>query len=272
MLKKNSRKNLNKNVLLRIFSGKNGAVEISAEEIIGGLLGVMAILGIAYVIFLLVGIATKSRDYEQSLASFESLGNKIGSLIESYDYSNTNFVYFLGKGYSIAGFSYKDLDGSSGAMKCDNHPLTQTRKKAESQCGKSCICMYKNSDFDDEKQIPSPIRCRSFDKNVIFIAPFEQQEFCGEQTVFNPLNRDRAYYDAGGKTPIYKYLIYKGDKTKNMYLDKYQTLPEQGDELFIFMAEFNSEPNDPIYKRKQFMDDNYNKAIPVGLQRTDAGR
>src|SRR3989344_1061190 len=139
MLKKNSRKNLNKNVLLRIFSGKNGAVEISAEEIIGGLLGVMAILGIAYIIFLLVGIVTKNRDYDQSLASFESLGNKIGSTIEDNDYANAEFAYFLGKGYSIVGFSYKELENNE-VMTCNKHPLTQTRKKAESQCGKSCIC------------------------------------------------------------------------------------------------------------------------------------
>ena len=53
-----------------------------------------------------------------------------------------------------------------------------------------------------------------------------------------------------------------------MYLDKYHTLPEQGDEIFIFMAEFSSEPDNPIHKRKLFMDENYNKVVPVGLQKT----
>ncbi|MBS3101011.1 hypothetical protein J4204_02675 [Candidatus Woesearchaeota archaeon] len=236
---------------------KKGDIEISLTELIGALL--FAVIG--FLIFVsigkLSGIFISGKDYESTIKSFELLGKKIDDLIKDRNYANANILYFLDPQYILVGFNYKDtviqMRTCDGTI-CKGEYLKKSREKIGSLCNGACLCIYKKKtchSFDDDIQVP--LQCKNFDKNVVFLAPSEQKDvFCSVEAGWNP-KAYPDYYQAGGG---YRFLISYGFNTKEIYMDKYQA-PDGN--VFIFIAEYKNQPEDQIYKRKNFMEEIYNK-------------
>ena len=247
---------------------KKGDVSISMNELIGAFLALIIILGIVYLTVKLTNIINhKGNDYQSTVSNFDLLGERIEKLLQDKNYANRDFVYFLHNDYVLIGYSHTQTElrkTEAENLRCGRNFLLNTRKIAESQCGKSCICLYKYSKFDNENTIPAPIKCKSFDKNIIFLAP-DSSEFCSVQTIINPLNVDKAYPTIPG---VYKDLALNGFGTAHIYIDKYSLLPEQGDETFIFAGMYSEDNKNPVYQRKLYMDEQYKNGIPVsGISR-----
>lgn len=233
-----------------ILKNKRGTIKITLEELIGALLFVIVGYLIYIVVVKLTGIVLPGKSYESTVKSFELLTNRISQLTKDKNFANTNFLYFIDKNFILVGFNYKD---PSIVMKsCDGESLINTRKKIGSLCQGACLCIYKNTwrkNFDEDLQ--NPLECKDFDKNMVFLTPSEQKDtFCSTSTGWNP----KAYLDYYQLGEGYKFLILKGFNTKEIYLDKYES---SDGNIFIFLAEFKNDMNDPIYKRKLFMEENY---------------
>ena len=228
-----------------LYKNKKGDIGISLSELIGALLGVIIISVIFYVGLKLSGIFLSNKDYESTIKSFELLGERVDELVKDKNYANTNLLYFLDKSYILVGFNYKDPSIQIETCKKD---------KIISLCDKACLCIYKDdswigSDFDNSV----PLQCKNFDKNIVFLAPSEQKKiFCGIETGWNP-NVYSDYYHTGGG---YMFLVLYGFDTKEIYLDKYESADGN---IFIFLAEYKDDPNDPIYKRKTLIEEKYEK-------------
>ena len=93
-----------------------------------------------------------------------------------------------------------------------------------------------------------------FDENIVFLAPSDQENFCSIPTGWHP----QAFSDYYQGSEDYKFLILNGFNTKDLYLDKYES--PDGD-IFIFLAEDNHDPDDPITIRKIFMEEKYENEI-----------
>lgn len=240
------------------YKNKNGQIKISLTELLGAILAVAFIALIVYVGLRLSGILISSKDYRSSAISFELLGERIDKLIDGKNYANTNMLYFLDPNFILVGFNYKDPSVpiktcEKGFIFKDAESLVESRRKIGSLCEGACLCLYKDTngdDFDDEQQLP--LDCKSFDENVVFLAPAEQDVFCGSEIGWYP-KAYKDYYQTGN----YKFLIAYGFNTKEIYIDRYKS---EDDNVFIFIAEYKDDPNDPIYKRKRFMEERYEKA------------
>lgn len=247
---------------LFFYKNKKG-IEISLSELMMALLAVAIILILFYVGGKLISIFVSEKDYDSTIASFDLLGERVDSLIEDKNYANTNFLYYLKAtkliptpdyGYILVGFNYKD---SSVQIKtCKDEPLLESRKKISGLCDKACLCIYKDTvgdDFDENYDGPPvPLKCKSFDKNIVFLAPFEQENFCSVKSGWHP----EAYSDYYQADKSYKFLILKGFNTKEIYLDKYES---KDGNIFIFLAEYKDDTKDSVYQRKWFMEDKYGK-------------
>ncbi len=235
---------------------KKGAIEISLTELMGAVLAVIIILVIAYVGFRLAGILFIDKDYDSTITSFEVLGERIDSLIEDENYANTNLIYFLDSDYILVGYNYEDTvemeSCEKGLIFKDRESLEGTKRRLGGMCDKGCLCIYKDTtlkDFDDDYGGPSmALKCKTFDKNVVFLAPTEQDIVCSSETGWHP-----DYYLSDKN---YKFLILEGFNTKELYLDKYED--EEGN-VFIFMAEYKDDSGDSVYKRREFVEGEYNR-------------
>jgi len=245
----------------RFFCKNKKGFRVSLEELGMMLLGIAVALLIFFVAGKLINMFTSQKEFDSTIASFELLGERIDEIINDKNYANTNLLYYLKKdiylrdnGYILVGFNYKD--SFNQIETCDNEPLTESKKKISSVCGKSCICIYENTageDFDKDKEgFLVPIApCISFDKNIVFLASFQQESFCSKETGWKPQDAYDDYYQ-GEKS--YKFLILRGFNTKEVYLDKYES---KNGEIFIYMAEYKDDEKDPVYQRKQCMEKMY---------------
>ena len=241
---------------LPLCRNKKGVLEISWTELIGALLALLVITGVGYVALRLTGIVLPKKDYDSTIKSFDILGKKIDSLVKDKNYANTELLYFLDPSYILVGFDYKDA--STQMKTCDGtffkgEELMDSRKALGGLCEGACLCVYKNTKANNfDKDLQTPLKCKTFEKNVVFIAPAEQKDiFCSIGSGWNPQSYVN-YYPFGS----YQFLIMYGANTKNLYIDKYE--PKDGN-IFIFLAQYNNDKNDPIYKRKLFMEENYEK-------------
>lgn len=240
------------------YKNKNGQIKISLTELLGAILAVAFIALIVYVGLRLSGILISSKDYKSSAKSFELLSERIDELIDDKNYATTNMLYFLDPNFILVGFNYKDPSVpiktcEKGFIFKNPESLVESRKKIGSLCDGACLCLYKDTtgdDFDGEQQLP--LDCKSFDEKVVFLAPADQDVFCGSESGWYP-KAYSGYYQAGS----YKFLIAYGFNTKEIYIDKYKS--EDGN-IFIFLAEYKDDPNDQAYKRKSFMEERYERA------------
>ncbi|MDP3766229.1 MAG: hypothetical protein Q8R04_06985 [Nanoarchaeota archaeon] len=228
---------------------KKAVVHTILIQLIGAILFVVIGGAILIILLKLSGIFLSGKDYESTIKSFNLLGGKIDDLVKDRNYVNANLLYFLDKNYILVGYNYKDP--SIQMQSCNNEMLTESRKKIRGICDKACLCIYKDNtlsnDFDGDIV---PLQCKSFDKNIVFLAPSNQQSFCSVQTGWNP-NAYPNYYQADQK---YKFLILYGFNTKEIYIDKYES---SDGNIFVFLAEYKSE--EPLVQRKKFMEDRYGK-------------
>ena len=246
----------------RFFYKNKKGFQISLTELMMALIAIVVAGLIFFVAGKLIGMFTSQKDFDSTIASFELLGERIDYILNDKNYANTNLLYYLKEdvylrdnGYILVGFNFKD--SFNQIETCDDHePLTESKKEISSVCGKSCICIYENTagkDFDKDKngfQVPiAP--CISFDKNIVFLAPSQQESFCSIKTGWKPQDAYSDYYQ-GEKS--YKFLILKGFNTKEVYLDKYES---KNGEIFIYMAEYKDDEKDPVYKRKQCVEKMY---------------
>lgn len=238
----------------RNFYKNKKAIEISLTELMMALLAVAIILIIFYVGFKLSNIFLSNKDYDSTMASFDLLGERIDSLIEDENYANTNLLYFLDPYYILVGFNFKDPSiqmetCKKGIIFEDSESLVESRRIISSLCDQACLCVYKNTlgkDFDKDRKGPQmPLKCKSFDKNIVFLAPSNQENFCSVEIGWDPQAYDGYYKD----DQSYKFLILKGFNTKEIYLDRY----EKDDSIFIFFAEYDGS----ISERKKFMENKY---------------
>ena len=229
---------------------KRGTTEGFYGEFIGALLFVFIGLAIIYAVTKLSGIFLSGKDYESTIRSFEVLGDRIDSLVKDKNYANSNLLYFLDQNYILIGYNYKDpnkeMEGS-----IPGELLSEARQKIGSLCKGACMCIYKTNQIRPDS---TPLQCKSFDKNIVFLAPSEQNDFSSMESGWNP-KAYSGYYQYGEN---YKFLILGGFNTKEIYLDKYQS-PDGN--IFVFLAVYKNDPNDPIYKRKHFMEENYEKEL-----------
>jgi len=239
-----------KNLKSLFFNNKKkGNLQISLTELIGALLALIILLSLFYIGGKLFSIFISNKDYSATIESFDLLGGKIDELLKDKNFANKNILYFLDTGYILVGFNYRDRI----EMKtCQDEKLTETRKRISGLCGKACLCIFKKTlfnNFDDDFQVP--LKCNSFDKNIVFLAPEHQEYFCSVKSGWNPSAYDEYYK----KEIDYKFLILHGFDTKEIYLDKYES--EDGN-IFIYFAEFNDETQ-PILDRRKVMDEKYYK-------------
>lgn len=242
------------------YKNKKGAIQVSLTELMMALLAVVVILIILYVGVKLVSMFSSSKDFDSTIASFDLLGERADNLIADKNYANTNFLYFLKKdskldnGHILVGFNFKDA--SIDMKTCKDELVVESRKKIGGLCNKACLCIYEDTvgnDFDKNDGGPQvPLKCKSFDKNIVFLASSRQDHFCSKESGWHP----EAYTDYYQVDKNYKFLILHGFDTKEIYLDKYES---KNGEIFIFFAEYNDDPEDFIYQRKKFMEKKYGK-------------
>jgi hypothetical protein len=239
-----SRKNLSGN--------KRAGIGVSLTELMDAVLAVGMILILIYIGVKLSAIFASDKGFDSTIASFDVLGERIEQLVNDKNYANTNMLYYLKKGdYILVGFNYKD----TYEMKtCDNEPLKETREMIKGMCGKACLCLYTDTalkDFDENRNGPqAPVKCKSFDKNIVFLAPYEQEDFCSTENGWHP-----SVYEDYYSTERYKFLILKGFDTKEIYLDKY----EADGNVFIFLAKYSDD--EKIKQRKEFMKNKYGNGV-----------
>lgn len=260
---------IKKNKAFSLSKSRKGVIATPWEELTGALLALIVITGIAYVALNLSGIFLSKKDYDSTIKSFDILGQKIDDLIKDKNYASTDFLYFIDKSYILVGFNYKDT--SVQIKTCDGtffkgESLSQSRKALGSLCEGACMCIYKNTpgnNFDKDLQIP--LKCKTFDKNVVFLAPAEQKNvFCSIESGWHPQVYSD-YYPLGN----YLFLIMYGSNTQDIYIDKYESQDDKNkdDTTFIFLGKYSNDKNDPIYKRKAFMEDKYEKTSQADNQK-----
>lgn len=248
---------------------KKGALDPIFEELIGVILFAIIAILIFIVAKDLSGIFFSAKDYESTIKSFELLGKRIDSLVEDKNYVNSNMLYFLDPEYVMVGYNYKDpsvqmqtCQKSGTYLFKESESLVESRRKIGSLCEKACLCIYKNTPANDfDKDLQLPLQCKDFDRNVVFLAPSEQSDiFCSIESGWHP-SAYPDYYEAGQG---YKFLILYGFNVKEIYLDKYES-PDGN--IFIFLAEYKNKPDEPIYQRKIFMEQNYEKSLKSSNQK-----
>lgn len=227
---------------------KKGAVQITLIQVIGAVLFVIIAISIIITLAKLSGIFLSGKDYDSTVKSLNILADKIGDLAKDKNYASANLLYFLDKNYILVGYNYKDA--SIQMQSCNNEILTETRNKISGICGKACLCIYRDSVGNDFDANTVPLQCKSFDKNIVFLAPSSQQSFCSIETGWNP-NAYADYYQPDRK---YKFLVLYGFNTKELYIDKYES---SDGNIFVFLAEYKNE--EPLIQRKKFMEEKYEK-------------
>ena len=134
--------------------------------------------------------------------------------------------------------------------------LSESRKALGSLCEGACLCIYKNTAGNNfDKDLQTPLKCKTFDKNIVFLTPAEQKDaFCSIESGWHPQVYSD-YYTSGN----YLFLIMKGSNTQDIYLDKYESHDDKTKDgtTFIFLGKYTNDKNDPVYKRKAFMEENY---------------
>jgi len=227
------------------YKNKNGDIRVSLTELMMSLLAIAVIVLMVYVGVRLVSMFSSSKDYDSTIASFDVLGERVDELIEDKNYANKNILYYLNGEYLLVGYDYKE---ASVAMEdCDGKSLTGSRKQISRICGKSCLCIYGKDDLDK-----IPLKCKSFDKNIVFLAPSNQKPFCSINSGWNP----EAYKDYYPADRNYKFLVLEGFNTKEIYLDKFET---DDDQIFVFLGVYEGKAGDAVYKRKKVIEGMYEK-------------
>ncbi len=246
--------------MMKFFKGKKrGAIEVSLTELIGALLAVIVILSIVYVVVKLSGIFGSDKEYESTIKNFDLLSQRIENLINEKNYANLNFLYYIDSSYILVGYNYKDPSVEMETCKksgitnlfTGKEKLVESRKMIGSLCEKSCLCIYKDDSGNDfDKDLKLPVKCKSFDSNVIFLTSSADEGFCSVESGWHPEN----YPDYYTEEKSYKFLILPGFYTKEVYLDKYKSLDGN---IFIYISKFDD--SEGKQKRKSFMDSKYGK-------------
>lgn len=239
-----------------IFSNqkKKSAIEIGLVEIMGAFIGILILLSMIYIGAKLYGLFSTNKDYDSTLENFEVLESKIKALLEQENHANTNILYFLDKDYALVGFNYLDKLEMETCEKRNKYlifkestKLTKVRETIRDICGESCICLFKNKKVNDLGEDALPLKCITFDKDIVFLAPKYQNEFCSIDTSWSP----SVYPEYYPSETHYKFLILQGFNTREIYLDRYES---KDGVTFIYFAIYNHDPNSEVYKRKKFMD------------------
>ncbi len=212
-----------------IFKGRK-STEFALSHLIEVVLGISAVIFLIYFSLKLGGVFFGRQEYDSAMNNLNQLELKINELTGNIDtIKTTTTSYSIPDNYILVGFSYQD----KGTMKtlCTDENIVTSRPKI---CqGKSCICIYPNSggitdwsgkDFDSKEGNSFPIKCKTFDKKMVFLAAYSNSNpnFKGAQTLWKPSN----YPNSGDYAYLVVYGICGGPwrtnfGVKQIYLEKY---------------------------------------------------
>jgi len=223
-------------------------------ELIGAVLFVIVALTIGYVVLRLSGILISGKDYDSTMKNFDLLNRNVEELLEEKNYASTRLIYYLGNKFVLVGYNYKDpsvqMKTCSGIFQ-KSEAFEEARKQVAGLCDGACLCIYKNTnlhDFDQDVQLP--LKCKSFDENLVFLASADQDIFCSIDTGWQP-SANSEYYQQERRN---KFLVLYGFNTKEIYIDKYKALDGN---IFLYFAQYRDAADDPVYRRSVFMQQHY---------------
>ncbi len=225
--------------MLKSFFSKNkkSAIEVSLIHLLEIILAIIIVTVLIYLSLKLSGLLIGKQEYESTINNLEALSIRISALVKDDKSLKQTMVYTLPDDFILVGFNYQDQ--SPVKTDCTQESILKSRSNI---CkSKSCLCIYKNQggitdwsgkDFDD-KGAALPLKCKTFEEKVIFLAPQKDPNFQGSNSEWHPSH---------SKWPGYNYLVLYGIcggpwKTswgiKQIYLEKYK----EGENTFIFIGD-----------------------------------
>jgi hypothetical protein len=144
---------------------------MSLNAIIGLILAFISVAILTYIIFVFIGVFTKSQqDLDSTLNNYEELNLKVEEMIENRDdrFTIERFPLYISDGYSIIGFD-----------RFQNYIIDMANNKIykPSKCrNKGCICLYVNppfyggvTNFDDiTRKDEGVVDCKRYNQHIVF--------------------------------------------------------------------------------------------------------
>lgn len=219
-------------------------ITVTPSAIIGTLVGVFFIIA---VVAFGTGIITSFKKVvdEGSINNFNVLTNYISSMLENNDIFVNNYPsktskqgplpYYLMNGVILVGYNSEERKVHTD---CSN----EDAKRPAQLNGKAGLCLHiedNANNFDDDPQ--EPIQCFSYDEEIIFLAPSDDNDEGG-------FGGSKRQLDVYGQVENYEDLFLYGSEcdstydleTTKLYIEKYK----KDDKIYIYIEEY-SEGNDP---------------------------
>jgi hypothetical protein len=220
-----------------------------------GLILFLLYVGYSFFSFFIEGKADRER-YESTISNLKALSGNIKNIVKDekfFDYKIT--PYYISDEFILVGFNY---DGNSVTDTVYTPPNLEKIEPPDLCKGKACLCIYKNQRGKSFSDNGFPLECEDFNQNIVFLAPGDKLE---GSTISPPKTDD---HFRGGKYTIkfddsyinqdYEFLVLYGHvkgskafKVKTLYIEKI----EEKDKIYVFIAKYKDDPDDPIYKRKK---------------------
>ena len=257
-------KNRNNNLFSKLNRNRKGVLDIPLIELIYLIVAVVIILFLIYLAFSFYSFFKEGKEHESTVNNLKVLSENIRQMVkEDKKLVTRTTPYYISKGYVLVGFNNDNKDSYSECSK-------EIIKRPILCEDNACLCIYQLKEetilFDEN---PPPLECEVFDKNIIFLAPFNEDK--------RGSNPDNVHFRGGkyGPTPsffpmTYGNLVLYGPgcemilstkhhfNVKTIYLEKYT----EGNEHYVFIAKYKDDVSDAVYKRKNKLENKYviNKA------------